>query len=149
MSDIEDRSKAIGTIRDDLRELGLEESDLSNKDLSDKLGVVKGSIDSLETVLGDSEPWLIEWLQAEHIRGGILFGAVKANWNKNRNDGEDRMPFDLENRAVKIDRFNAWWAGVSHRLTSYERSTPIRHIVAPWTKDATAFNRNPVKFKNQ
>lgn len=89
-----------------------------------------------------SEPWLAEWLDAEHYKAGVLYAAGKVNWNHEQ-QGKGTAA-DTRMRATIVRRFNAWVAQTQDRLAAYEQE-PTAETVRPWLAELARFKSDPVR----
>lgn len=133
-------SPDLSALRQVLSDLSLRESDFSAGDtVVAKVASFATETDALDT---SSEPWLAEWLAAEHYKAGVLYAAGKVNWNHEQ-QGQGTAA-DARMRATIVQRFNAWAAQVQDRLSSYEEK-PSAETVRPWLAELARFKSDPVR----
>lgn len=136
------RDRAVAEIADRLAVLTLDEMDLDFDLVVAQLAGVKQAIDALAAE-ARSEPWLIEWLEAEHMKGSMLYVGSVTNYRKQLSDGV-RPPFDPATRAALVGRFNAWAPTAAQRLALYEASARDAAVVGAWLQRLAAFRADPV-----
>ena len=128
-------------LREVLRLLSLHEVDFTVGDaFVSRIGDVKQAINQIDTT---GEPWVADWLSAEHLKAGMLWTAAKANWNREQSNGPDRI-FNPQTRGAILDRFNKWVTDLQGRLDRYERSSRIEADVAEWRAALERFRKDPV-----
>lgn len=128
-------------VREVLRGLALSEADLAAGDAAvNRLANFRQAIDQLDTT---DEPWVAEWLTAEHLKAAVLHTAAKTNWRKEHSDGADRK-FNARTRAVIVDRFNTWVTECRSHLGAYERSDRSVAEVAQRRRALERFHQDPV-----
>lgn len=128
-------------LREVLRPLSLHEVDFTVGDaFVSRIGDVKQVINQIDTT---GEPWVADWLSAEHLKAGMLWTAAKTNWNREQSSGPDRT-FNTRTRAAIVDRFNKWVADLQGNLDRYERSTRSAIDVAEWRAGLERFRTDPV-----
>ena len=129
-------------LRQILQGLSLREADLTegNDAVVDRLREFKRAVERLDTT---GQPWVAEWLSAEHVKAVMLQTAAKTNRRKEDSDGTDRI-FNVRNRGTILTRFNKWVIGCRSRLDAYERS-PRSTDVAEWRTALERFRQDPVR----
>lgn len=130
-------------LHDRFATLTLSEDDLDFDFIVDQLASLKAEIDGLEMQLDGEESWLIEWLNAEHYKGALLYVGAKTNYRKEIADGR-AFPFNPTTRAALCSRFNAWSATARGRLALYGQADPNVTVVKPWLAELAKFKANPV-----
>ncbi len=131
----------LAHVREALRTLSLHEADFAVTDSG--LGRVTVFNRAVRDLDPHDEPWLTEWLTAEHLKAAILYGAAHMNWRKEHADGTDTT-FNATTRATLIHRFNDWASQARARLEQYEHSSRTASDVAPWRIALTTFRDDPV-----
>ncbi|MET4580796.1 hypothetical protein ABIE21_000286 [Conyzicola nivalis] len=128
-------------VHDSLQYLSLSESDFSaGNEVVDRIAAFKRSIDELDV---PGEPWVDEWLAAEHYKSAVLYAAAKVNWNHEQNgrgSNADRLM-----RARIIVRFNEWGEQAQRRLNEYESSSRHSSVVLSWRGELERFRDDPVQ----
>lgn len=128
-------------VREVLRGLALSEADLAAGDATvDRLAKLRQAIDRLDTT---DEPWVAEWLTAEHLKAAVLHTAAKTSWRKEHSHGADRT-FNARTRAVIVDRFNTWVIECRSHLSAYERPDRSVAAVAQRQRALERFHQDPV-----
>ncbi len=129
-------------LREVLRGLSLHEADLAEGDdtVVNQLSEFKQAADRVDTT---NEPWVAEWLSAEHLKAAMLQTAAKTNRRREQSDGADRI-FNERNRAAIVTRFNRWVMECRTRLDAYERSPRTAADVAEWRAHLERFRQDPV-----
>lgn len=105
-----------------------------------RIGDVKEVMNQIDTT---GEPWVADWLSAEHLKAGMLWTAAKSNCNREQSSGPDRT-FNVRTRASSVDRFNKWVADLQGRLDHYERASRTSADVAQWRLALERFRKDPV-----
>lgn len=119
----------------------MHESDLGAGDaVVNKLAEVKQAANRVDTT---DEPWIVDWLSAEHLKGAMLQTAAETNWRKEQTDGTDRT-FNARARSTIITRFNGWVTECRARLDAYERSGRTAADVIEWRAALERFRQDPV-----
>lgn len=124
-------------LREVLRDLSLHES---GDAVVNKLAELKQAANRVDTA---DEPWVAEWLSAEHAKAAMLQTAAKTNWRKEQTDGTDRT-FNARNRTKIITRFNQWVTECRSGLDAYERSGRTAVEVADRRAALERFRQDPV-----
>lgn len=129
-------------LREVLRGLSLHEADLAegNDTFVNQLAEFRQAVNRLDTT---DEPWVAEWLSAEHLKAAMLQPAAKINRRKEQSDGADRI-FNVRNRAAIVTRFNEWVTECRSRLDAYERSSRTAPDVGRWRAALERFRQDPV-----
>lgn len=128
-------------LREVLRNLSLQEVDFAAGDADvSRLADFKQATNRLDTT---GEPWVAEWLSAEHLKAVMLHTAAITNWRKEQSEGADQT-FNSRNRGVIVGRFNAWVTECQSRLDTYERSARTPFVVAEWRAGLERFRQDPV-----
>lgn len=129
-------------LRGVLSKLSLREADLGSGDaVVNRLSDFRRAIVALDT---SDEPWVGEWLDAEHLKAAMLHTAAMMNWRKEATDGTGPT-FNARNRQAIISRFNDWSAECRSRLDSYEQSPRTAADVAHWRAELDLFRQDPVR----
>lgn len=123
------------------RRLRLHEPDLA--DTNAGLGRVANFNQAIQELDTTNEPWLAEWLTAEHLKAAILYGTAHVNWRKEQAEGADTT-FNAATRAAIIRRFNDWATQARSRLEQYEQSSRTASDVTPWRAALAEFRDDPV-----
>lgn len=125
-----------------LRTLPLREGDFAAGDaVVNRVADFKRAVERLDTT---DEPWVADWLSAEHYKAGVLYSAAKTNWNKEQAEGA-HGPFNAMTRAAIVQRFNRWVSELVARLDAYERSSRSAADVAHWRGSLARFRDDPVR----
>lgn len=128
-------------LREVLTPLSLHEVDFAMGDaFVSRIGDVKQTMNQIDTT---DEPWVAEWLSAEHLKAGMLWTAAKTNWSREQSSGPDRT-FNARTRAAIVGRFNRWVTDLQGRLDRYERSSRTETDVAEWRAALERFRKDPV-----
>lgn len=128
-------------LREVLSGLSLHEVDFAVGDaVVSRIGDVKQAISKIDA---NAEPWVREWLSAEHVKAGMLWAAAKTNWSREQSNGADGT-FNRGTRAVIIDRFNQWVLTIQDRLDVYERSSRSPDDVEKWRNELERFKQDPL-----
>ncbi len=130
----------LGNVREALQDLSLRELDFAHTDSG--LTRVATFNHAVRTLDSHDEPWLAEWLTAEHLKAAILYGAAHMNWRKEHADGADATS-NATTRATLIHRFNDWATQARARLEQYEQSGRTATDVAPWRNALAQFRDDP------
>ncbi len=129
------------SLREHLRGLSLHEVDFTVGDaFVSRLGDLKQAILQVDT---KSEPWVAQWLAAEHYKAGLLWTGAKVNWSKEQTEGAHGA-FNAQTRVDLIGRFNRWASHLQARLAAYERSGRTSDDVATWQAELERFRQDPV-----
>lgn len=135
------RTANFEELREVLRNLSLREADFAAGDaVVNRVADFKRAVDRLDTA---DEPWVSEWLAAEHLKAGMLYTAAKTSWSKEQAEGAGTT-FNAKTRAAIIQRFNAWVSQVRARLDAYERSSRSLTDVEQWRAALARFRQDPV-----
>lgn len=128
-------------LREVLKGLSLHEVDFTVGDaFVSRIGDVKQAITKIDV---GAEPWVGEWLSAEHVKAGMLWTAAKINWSREQSSGADDT-FNRETRAAIVDRFNQWVLTFVDRLDAYEESGRSAADVAEWLANLERFKIDPI-----
>lgn len=129
-------------LRGILSKLSLREEELGRGDaVVNRLSDFKRAVVELDT---SGEPWVGDWLDAEHLKAGMLHTAAMMNWRKEATGGTGPT-FNARNRQAIISRFNNWSAECRSRLDSYEQSSRTAADVARWRAELDQFRQDPVR----
>ena len=137
------REQAMRDISQRFAILTLDEEDFDFDFVVEQLAGIKDAIVELNAAV-PQEPWLGKWLEAEHVKGGMLYVAAITNYRKQLSDGL-KPPFDPQTRAGIVGRFNRWSNEARARVAAYESNTRTADVVADWMRTLAAFHADPLR----
>lgn len=132
---------ALEAIKQIASAIALTDDALSGDSVVEQIRELKTTIDELEVELKAPEPWLIQWLTAEHYCGSVLYTAAKVN--KNKWGANESNPGGPKSRVTIIARFNGWALRLRERTEAYERA-PYGLTVQPWRIALEQFKQDPI-----
>jgi hypothetical protein len=120
-----DRDDFLDEIAERMAILTLTEEDLHFDFVLAQLTGLKEELRAYSTVADASDRALLDWLEAEYVRGMVLYSAAQANLRTQRLRGAS-APYDPATRSGITSQFTAWAGRVSARLDELRRGDDER-----------------------
>lgn len=147
----EERRRAAEETREEQRRVALDrlfdcllDSVISDKELDSDAGVMKvrrlnSAIGRLGLVVGSSEPWLTEWLAAEHTAMAINQVGAKL-----RKTSQKDSPTERARRAGLLNRYVVRANELSQHIVQYELEGRPEELALRWKAEADEYTANPL-----